>query len=397
MRLRTDLVSFPLDDDLIVFSIESQRLIGLNASAALVFGELQSGTSAADLPRVLASKEIAAPDEAARWVTATLDALRSHGMLADGPAPPAQATGSLDERVDHAADMPPLAPFEVAVERRYRLLETCALIRFGFHSQKRLVDSVIGHLAIDEPRVSTVVFDIPGVFRGNEGINSSLYCDGQPVGRAPQLTHLGPQVKAALWSAAVDAHDFRFYVHAGVVGTAQGCVILPAAAGSGKSSVTAALVHRGFRYYSDEVALIDPNTFHVPPVPLAICVKSTGWDIMARYFPDLLSSPPHRRGDGKLVRYVAPPAGAAQWPPVPVSHIVFPRYEAGVRTELKPVARSEALRRLMAECLALRQRLDHHNVQQLVHWISHVECAALTFSSLDEAVELIAQAVPPPP
>jgi hypothetical protein len=51
----------------------------------------------------------------------------------------------------------------------------------------------------------------------------------------------------------------------------------------------------------------------------------------------------------------------------------------------------------MAECLALRQRLDHHNVQQLVRWISDVECAALTFSSLDEAVELIAQAVPPPP
>lgn len=395
MRLRNDLASFPLDDDLIVFSAESQRLIGLNTSAALVFRALQSGTSVADLPRVLASKGLV-PDEAARWVTATLDALRSHGMLADSPAPLPPAIGSLDERVDPAADMPPLAPFKVVVEGRYRLLETCALIRFGFHSQKRLVDAVIGHLATSEPCEPTVVFDIPGVFLGNEGVSSSLYRDGQPVGRAPQLTHLGPQVKAALWSAAVDAHDFRFYVHAGVVGAGQGCIILPAAAGSGKSSMTAALVHRGFRYYSDEVALIDPKTFHVPPVPLAICVKSTGWEVMARYYPDLLASPPHRRGDGKLVRYVAPPVGSALWPPAPVRHIVFPRYDREARTELKPIARSEALGRLMAECLALRQRLDKQNVQELVHWIAQIDCAALHFSSLEEGAELVARAAPPP-
>ena len=41
--------------------------------------------------------------------------------------------------------------------------------------------------------------------------------------------------------------------------------LLPAAAGSGKSSLTAALVHSGLGYYSDEVALIEPGTFLVCP------------------------------------------------------------------------------------------------------------------------------------
>src|SRR5207248_7631775 len=109
--------------------------------------------------------------------------------------------------------------------------------------------------------------------------------DQSPYGHAPQHAHLGPLVKSLLWDSAVTAHNFLLYIHAGVVATGENCILLPASPGSGKSSLTAALVKRGFRYFSDEVSLVEPATFRVPPVPLAICVKSTGWELMARYFP----------------------------------------------------------------------------------------------------------------
>ena len=82
-----------------------------------------------------------------------------------------------------------------------------------------------------------------------------------------------------------------------------------------------------------------------------------------------------------------------QQPPAPVSHIVFPRYDKDAPTELKPIARFEALRRLMGECQALRQRLDRENVAELIRWIAGIDCYALTFSSLDEAAELVAATV----
>jgi hypothetical protein len=81
MTLRPDLMFFPLDDDVIVFSEEAQCLIGLNASAALVARDLRDGLAASEIASGLASDGIAAPEEAARWVSATLDALGSHGML----------------------------------------------------------------------------------------------------------------------------------------------------------------------------------------------------------------------------------------------------------------------------------------------------------------------------
>ena len=77
---------------------------------------------------------------------------------------------------------------------------------------------------------------------------------------------------------------------------------------------------------------------------------------------------------------------------MPVSHIIFPRYEEAAPDRLERVKRSEALGRLMNECLALRQRLDQKNVRQLVGWIAGIDCYELTFSSLETAVQLVVEA-----
>jgi hypothetical protein len=290
--------------------------------------------------------------------------------------------------------MPAFVPFEPKWEQRYRLLNVCALIRFAMLEQVPWVNSVIGHLAIDDLASPTVALDIQGTkLNDGETVRSFIYRDGEPVEFVTGLNRLGPVVKGALWQSAVNAHDFLFYIHAGVVGTGKSCVLLPAAPGSGKSSLTAALVHNGFRYFSDEVALIERGTFLVPPMPMALCVKSTGWDVIARYHPQIDALPAHERMDGKVVRYVPPAARAIQQTGALVSHIVFPCYDKDAETELKPIARSDALGRLMVECLALRQRLTPTNIANLLRWIAEVDCYALTFSSLDEACGLVSQVV----
>ena len=395
MRLRPGLTLLPLDGDAIVFSEETQHLLGLNRTAALLVEKLDNGIPASELAHVFTTEGLAAPDKAEQWVAATLDALRSCGILEGGPVLPIlanQAPEDNDSAAHQAAECAPYSPFEPAAERRYRLLETCALIRFGHVAQVRLVDSVIGHLASEDKAKPDIVMDITAKLRDGGHLLSDVYRDGLPIGRARRLSRMAPIVKAALWQSAINAHDFLFYLHAGVVGTGTSCILLPAAAGSGKSSLTMALVDRGFSYFSDEIALIEPGTFCVPPVPLAMCIKSTGWDLMSRYCPQLMSLPVHVRIDEKVLRYVPPPANRAEQISVPVSHIIFPRYEPDAQTRLEPIDRSAALGRLMGECLALRQRLDQKNVRELVRWIAGIECYDLTFSSLDIARQLVVQA-----
>ncbi len=311
MALRPGLTLLPLDGDAIVFSEEMQHLVGLNRTAALLVEKMQNGVPASELARVFAAEGLAAPDEAEQWVARTLDALRSCGILADGHVAPSPANPTSQDNgaaARQAAECAPYQPFEPAAERRYRLLETCTLIRFGHVAQVRLVDSVIGHLATDDDAKSDIVMDISATLLGGGHLRSDVYRDGVPIGRAHRLSRMAPIVKAALWQSAINGHDFLFYLHAGVVGTGTSCVLLPAAAGSGKSSLTMALVDRGFLYFSDEVALIEPDSFRVPPVPLAMCIKSTGWDLMSRHCPQLLSLPVHVRIDEKVIRYIPPPA-----------------------------------------------------------------------------------------
>jgi hypothetical protein len=223
-------------------------------------------------------------------------------------------------------------------------------------------------------------------------MRTDVYRDRVPIGCARGLSWLAPIVKSALWDSAIRAHDFLMYIHAGVVGTGRSCVLLPAAPGSGKSSLTAALVHRGFRYFSDEVALIEPATFHVPAMPLAMAIKSAGWELMARYHPAIESLPIHVRNDAKVLRYVPPPPDAVSQVPAPASHLIFPRYEKDVPTRLTPLPRAEALGRLMDECLGLRRRLDQAIVRELVRWMGGIDCYALSFSCLETAADLVVEA-----
>jgi hypothetical protein len=280
------------------------------------------------------------------------------------------------------------------LEQRYRLLDTCALIRFREGAQARMVNTVVGHLATDDDTPATLTIDVWGR-RWDDGnqLDSFVYRDGEPVAYAPRLSFLGPMVKGILWAGAINAHPFLFYIHAGVVGAGTNCALFPAAPGSGKSSLTAAMTSRGFRYFSDEVALVETPDFDVQPMPLAFCAKRSGWDVMARYFPEILDVPTHRRRDGKDVRYLAPPPNLVQHTPGRVSHIIFPKYDPEAETSLIPVARAEALRRMMDECLALRTRLKFEDVRKVIDTLLRIDCYALTFSSLDEAAELVSDAV----
>jgi hypothetical protein len=79
-------------------------------------------------------------EEAEQWVTATLDAFGSCGMLEDGPVAPDASIPSPDADIlaaRLAAECAPYASLEPVAEERYRLLETCVLIRFGHLAQVR--------------------------------------------------------------------------------------------------------------------------------------------------------------------------------------------------------------------------------------------------------------------
>src|SRR5262249_44000688 len=128
--------------------------------------------------------------------------------------------------------------------------------------------------------------------------------------------------------------------------------------------------------------------FCVYPVPLSLCIKETGLDILASRFPEIRRLPIHKRADGKRVSYLPPPAdsitsrGSAR----SVQAIIFPRYVAGSQTLCSSMPKATALQLLMDQCLVVHKKLNAQRVRALVEWIRNVPCHELVFSSLDAAI-----------
>ena len=384
---------FILDDAGLVYAHEAQEIYALNAAATFIWCRMEMGDGAADICKAFEATFKISNGEAERYVDDVVAQWRTLGLLNGAERSTRPPTDRRREAEPVPPDLPPYVAPSVARQRSYRLLTTTVTVRYGDPAQDEWVHPILAHLeTADGATGATGATDDTVIDVLADGGAHFIYRDGAAAARCDGVDSLGPQVKGLVWQAAVNGYDYLLNIHAGVVSDGETCFLLPGAQGSGKTTLTATLVHSGFEYFSDEVALLEAESFHVRPVPLCFCVKSTGWDGFAGLFPDIDTRPTHHRMDGKLVRYLPPPAAAL---PAslnvqrPVSAVIFPRYSPDAETALQPVRKVEALHRLMDECVAMPADLTPETVARMVEWMRGIDCYELPMSSLDAAIEAV--------
>jgi hypothetical protein len=386
-----------LDDGAVLFDEHGQDLYLLNATAAFVWCCLEDGLERDQVLTAIEQEYGVARAAAGRQVDLLLRQWKELELLADSernrspskpPAPHLEATEPVPWSTDalHLFHTDALHLFHK--EHCYRLLTTVFRLRYASAVQEAAVHPVLAHLETSTSAAGPATT----VDLARDGEQHLPLLNGTGSERSASLDELAPLVKGTLLLEAINNFSYLLYIHAGVVRAASGCLLLPAASGSGKSSLTAALIRAGFTYFSDEVALLEEGTLYVRPVPVSLCLKDGAWDLLAPRYPEIRDLAIHHRWDGKIVRYLNPPPAALDPAPEkghPVHWIVFPRYSPDACTELQPVAKAHALHRLLQQCVAMPAPLDQAKVASLVRWISEIPCYELPMSSLDEAVSLV--------
>lgn len=384
---------FALDDAGVLLSGVRQELFALSPSAAFLWCGLHEGVPRRTIERQLSAQSGQSLAEARAEVTNTLREWRAAGLLGQSPALASRAE-SLPQPVTlqrAQTDAPPLrAPTAAAKSRpqqrrRYRLLNTVVEIGFPDTGLADAVDSALGHLTVTkEPDLTLSIVRPAGEIL--------ITVEDRVIDRCIDADAVVPALKSAICEEAINREDFGLYVHAAMLRDAAGAMLLPAPPQSGKTCLAAALAKAGLTYCTDETTLLDPRSFDARGLRTALTVKTGGWQLLQPLYPALRALPAHRRGDGKVVKYLRPPGPtviADSDAPCHVHSIVFPRYVAGGTNELVPVQRVEALRHLMDECVAMRLTLTPTEVQGLVDWLGSVGCHALTYSDLAAAVDLL--------
>jgi len=191
------------------------------------------------------------------------------------------------------------------------------------------------------------------------------------------------------WCICSHAHQFLIF-HSAVVEKAGRAAILSGPPGSGKSTLCAALLGRGWRLLSDELALLDPAGGWLLPIPRPVALKGASIELIEGLLPRLqigrVFAPTHK---GTLA-HLRPPIEAVerQAEPALPGWVVFPTHADDADTRLVPLRKAAAFLRLEKNCFNY-DALGRPAFDALSGLIEASECHELPFAHAMAAAELV--------
>ncbi len=174
-------------------------------------------------------------------------------------------------------------------------------------------------------------------------------------------------------------------LHAGACGTKDCCILFSGASQSGKTTLTAALMHAGFVFYTDDSAPLEAESYTVPRMPFSLMIREGSWPVLLPRLPELAESPIQVRW-GQNVRFVAP-RNPNHTTPAKVSAIVFSRFQPGAGTGIERLDTLETLVRLKESGFWVKHSKE--SIARFLDWLESLPCYTLTYSDLDEAIATV--------
>lgn len=189
------------------------------------------------------------------------------------------------------------------------------------------------------------------------------------------------------WCVTGQCHQYLM-LHAAVLAKGGRALVMPAPSGSGKSTLCAALLLRGWQLLSDELALIDPATGQIVPMPRPVSLKNASIDVIQRFGgPQLrFGSVVHDTVKGRVGHFAAPLAALQRsGTSVPPAWVVFPRYVAGAPARFAPLTRGRTLLRLIENAFNYHVH-QRAGFELLADVVERSDCFEFSYGDLDEAI-----------
>ena len=192
------------------------------------------------------------------------------------------------------------------------------------------------------------------------------------------------------WCVSQHAHSYLM-IHAAVVESGGRVAVLPAPPGSGKSTLCAGLVARGWRLLSDEITLIRLGDGAIIPMPRPVSLKNASIDIIRAFAPGAVISPPvHDTVKGTVAHMrVADEAVARAGEAAMPGWIVFPKYVAEAPADLLPLSRARAFVRMVDNAFNY-ELLGTDGFDALANLVDASGCFEFSYGNLNEAIEVFA-------
>jgi HprK-related kinase A len=213
--------------------------------------------------------------------------------------------------------------------------------------------------------------------------------DGQSPFEPLPLDHAFPLLEWSMnWCISAHAHQYLI-LHSAVI-ERDGCaVIMPAPPGSGKSTLCAGLVNRGWRLLSDELALISLADGTISPLCRPISLKNQSIYIIQAYAPDaVLNRPTHDTTKGTVTHMKVPGSDLARIQETAKPRwVIFPKYVKDAVAQLTPHSRAQSVLELARNSFNYMV-LGLTGFEVLSDVVEGCDCYDFEYSQLDDAVAI---------
>lgn len=183
-------------------------------------------------------------------------------------------------------------------------------------------------------------------------------------------------------NAFIAASPDLLWLHASGAVCDGRAVLFPGPAGTGKSTLAARLVARGWRYLADDVVPVDPQRHRMLPFPLTPAVRAV---------------PHHENGDWRTFleqekTYIDIPSEQICAAPAAVRCIIFPEYSADMSggAAIEPITAVAATHALITQCAHYETRKER-TIARLFELACSVRSFRLTYNDPERAVSRIAR------
>ena len=177
-------------------------------------------------------------------------------------------------------------------------------------------------------------------------------------------------------------------IHAAAVARDGRAAILPAPPGSGKSTLCAALVNRGWQLLSDELTLVRLDTGEIMGLARPVNLKNASIDIIRDYAPEAFLSHPVRDTTKGTVALMAPPQASVEavgeW--ARPAWMVLPRYRAGTPPTLTQMGSGAAFLQIADNAMNYHL-LGSRGFAAVGQLVDRCRSYSFEYSRLDDAIE----------
>lgn len=199
------------------------------------------------------------------------------------------------------------------------------------------------------------------------------------------------------WVISSTAHQFLI-IHAAALEKDGKAIIISATPGSGKSTLCAYLVSRGWRLLSDELALIDPVSLKVHGLARPMNMKNSSIELMKRYFdPSCFSKVAEDTHKGTVCLLKAPESSAKQVHiPATPALFVFIKYQPDESCYVEPIGKAKALVEIISNAFnfGLLGQKGFDTCKKIISQTNSIYVEYNDFSACEEAIAKALEASP---